>query len=451
MATTASIALNLPTLLPEASRDDTLLKDAFKDGILLPYSGTGAAANFGMAKLLHQLTELSGSRGACIGDILAYAFDQGALEIIGRNASGFSVRENLDVSDSDANAYIDALWSIGIDANTLRQNAKDIYSSYRTTGFAALLCELTRVGGETRLKFIAGTLEHVVLGRNRLKIPGGKFDATQQQFNREGLTAYYFPNGLQNLKDSVEHYAFPVYDSSSPDLVALATAQGFNRFALILRNGKGPYGRPIDMSALRYMITEAAYAVHDEQVASVITTARSIVTYPLPEETEDSVETPEYDQDGNEIVKRKSLEERAKDHSNEVRKKLDGNDIAFLGYKGDKSPTLLNITINRDSAYRKTIDEIAQAKIYAANRWSTDMSGASNPSAGIGSEAFSSQVALRNRTVINSAQQMIATLQNEALLIALPQPQFENLIHSFPDPLAGMDALSGQNEGDGTA
>lgn len=437
MAYTGSIDLNIASILPEANRDESLFATTFKGGILLPYSGTAASANHGFAVLLKRLTELSGSRGAVIQDILSYAFDQGDLEIVNRNASGFSLRSGREVGQQEADRYIDALWSIGIDANTLRDNAKELYASYRTWGFAVLMCELTRVGTETRMRMIAGGLDHVVLGREKMPASSGIFDSSQPKRSRNGLTAYYFPQGILNLRESVEHYAFPVYESNDPALVELSSAQGFNRFGMVLRNGKGPYGRPVDISALRHMITEAAYAIHDEQVASVITTARSLITYPIAPELEDvGGYEPEQVESGEPVAKRPTASEKAKAAADGARKSMKDNDVAFLGYEGDKPPTLINIAINRDAAYRKAIDEIAAAKIYSANRWSTDMSGASNPAAGIGSEAFSHQIALRNRTVIGSAQSMVAAIQNEALLIALPQPEFENVIHKFPDAMS---------------
>ena len=151
MASTASISIRIAGVLQAASKDDRLLKDAFRDGILLPYSGTSAAANHGIASLLGELSHLSSSRGACHQDIISYAFDQEELEVIHRNESGFAIHGGRTVPAAEATAYVDALAAVGLDGWALRQNARDLYLAYRTWGFAVQLCEVTRVGDERRL------------------------------------------------------------------------------------------------------------------------------------------------------------------------------------------------------------------------------------------------------------------------------------------------------------
>ena len=418
-------SLQIGSILKEASKDDALLRDAFEGGKLLPYAGTSAKSNHGYARLLSELNVASPSRGACQTDILAFAFDTGDLEVRHRNRSGFVAKDSREVDAVTCERYVEALQAIGIDGHYLKSNATEVERARMTWGFGVQLCDAVRVGDEARLSMVAAGLDHVILLKPATA--GGRIEAL------------YFPHGVDNIRVSVEHYSYPVYASAAE---AKADGQGVgatSRYAIVERNGRGHYGRPPDEAAMRAMLTEASYAIHDEKVSTTITTARAMITYPLPNVAERVA--PVEDEPGQ--PRKLTLEEEIIAATEKARQRMKENDIGFLGYMGEVAPTLLKLDIDRDSDYRKVMAEELRGVIYGANRWSSELTGATSPAGGIGASNLPYQVAFKAYTVIAGVQSRIAALQNECISVVIDDEGFQDIIHAFADPLEGLPQFGG--------
>ena len=431
----------LKPILPRVPNDPQKLRDAFEGGKLLPYAGNAAKSNHSFAWMLQDLSAFSNSRGTCHEDIATYSFNSsGPLEVRSYNRNGFKKNNQRELSDAESDAYADALSEFGITGQGLKDQATELFKQYATTGCAFLLNDRAKVGDETALNSRATGIDSTILWDDK---EGRRY-------------AIYFPHGIdRNLDSNAQHFVYPLFSTSTQVLDAIEAGElsledsglGYQvyRYAFQIKNGSGAYGRPKDIQAIREMLTEAGAALHAEKVSIAPTTARGIITYPANPTKHEDFEKPTVDADGNEIEASQSAEEDFKEMVAHTRQTLDNNDLGFLPYEGELAPGLLKLDIPRDARFLTAQNDIIVAKIHAANRWSTDLTGVTAPSGGIGSGYFADLVRYKNKTVIEAYQMQFAMFQNETIATVITDERFQDVIHAFTNPLEGLEFNSESN------
>lgn len=420
-------------VLPDQSTDPRVLRDAFAlggvgEGRLLPYAGTSARANHAYARLLADAATASDSRAACHHDLVAYVTGDGTFGARHRDRSGFArAAVPVELSAAEVEAYGEAVVALGITGEDLRRASADLLREALRTGWGALLFDVVRVGGARRASVRAVGLDHAILWRP--DAPAGHDRVV------------YFPDGTRDIRASSRAYAYACVASAAEarEVLGEPGPRGA-RVALCLTVGRGPYGRPGDEAALPYALAEAAWAAHDEIAAATVTTARAMVAYPMPESLErqrpgDAGQSPTAADEVAEAVA-------------SARANMRAHDVAFLGYSGSNPPELLKLDLARDAKYRAVMERICVQKIYAANRWSPQLSGHTDAPGGLGSDQFRRLVAFKHATVVRPWQRRLEVVLGEGLAFALGEGSpHADTVPAFHDPLAfaalGFDPAGG--------
>lgn len=382
----------LKRLIPAAIRDSADLREVFADGTVVPYAGTSAYSAHRYIHLLDELATLSASRGSVHADLIDYAFG-GTVTVAHASPSGFVRPGQADrvISAAEVDRYADYLEAFGVTASSLASVHRLLAADLRAVGVGFLLVTTVREAGEATVVLRVAKATHCLITEDR-DAPGVmSLHVFSSPVTRR-------PSGGQSFQ------TYPLERAVEVEGDGVTT-----RAAYAVRNGTGPWGRPQDEQALTEMVTEAAYAVLDEKIAGSEVASKYVFTY--PDNPGKVVEGYLVDEGDDESEEDDKLDQAAAT----MRQVLRTETAGVFGFHGEISPGLLKMDVNRDADYRRLQMERCRDVIFSANRWATDLTGATAPSGGIGSGYLRDLIAFKDATVIGPLRERVSSVVNRAL------------------------------------
>jgi len=367
--------------LPQAIRDNALLRNFYREYNLVPYAGSSSYSGHSFLRILCDLYELSPSHGTCIEDKRFWAFE-GDLSVVPKGRSGLKSedsQEALPVAEQEA--FVDEYEAAGLDFSKLAEIVSVCSLNEQKTGNAFLRYREIQVGAARVVQVMPlDPVEVMYLntapGEPRSVVISKDFFAGKFHNERPPEVVRVYPGFSegQNYRETVFHWK--------------------NK-----RDGSDWYGRPSTLQTLYWQYVEWKKAETEGKISGTETTAKYIFGAMKPNPLAQAVDGEDPEQEFARWAANLRKIVTAKGEIEDV------EGVGFIGYPFEgQAPTLYKMDVFRDSNYLETTINFASDYIYASHRWGKAISGFSQAAANIGGNVLIDEFLFRNASAIKPLQ-----------------------------------------------
>lgn len=350
---------------------------------LIPYYGDHEGCSHFYLKLLYDATSLSTSHTSCKNDISTYSF-KGTLDVIPKRS--VIETENIDderklLEKSDKLAFVKDLEDIGIQLPKVQELTETLFSDESDVGNTYLLIRIVRVGSVNKVFMFPVKSSNAAL--------------TVQNSKVLMVTEYWDEEWWKKVKPKF----YKTSDICDSEFNWSRKGDTWETVVHLkdLKDGSPFYGRSKILSELNWLFVEYAMSDLACKVASTEYVSKHILAF----EEEDPIRFRN---------KKGSRQEQFKKRMDAIRKitSVEGanpSTLAGIQYpNGTNAPSLLQLTVSRDTDHNNYQLESASSAIFAKWSWHKELAGFDKIRSNTGRSLIRELFIVRNISTIRPTQ-----------------------------------------------
>lgn len=402
----------------------------FKKYNLIPYYGDNEGCSHYYLKLLYDATSLSTSHTSCKNDICTYSFS-GTLDIIPRREVIEVERiedERTLLNSTQKLAYLQSLKDVGVNLQKIPRLTKNLFNDLGDVGNAYLLIRLVKVGSVYKVFFFP------------IRSCNAAYVTKKGQNSNVLMVTDYWdeewwkivkPKFYMTSDDCDTQFNWSKKDNVWETVVHLKD----------LEDGSPFYGRAKIMSELNWLFVEYSMSDLACKVASTEYVSKHILAF----EEEDPIRF------RNKKGSRQQQFQKRIDAIRDITTVEGANPSTLAGIQyphGSNAPSLLQLTVSRDTDFTKCQLESASSAIFSKWSWHKELVGFEKMRSNTGRSLIRELFTVRNISTIRPNQRkwenFWGTVFHEIFKIA--KPNTPDYTVKFADSLTELIQALGEQE-----